>query len=134
MTVLVLDPGRQVGRHAGHAVGAERLDAGALHGLEHDLGGARPGCEPGVQLGIVARGRQRQAVGPAADHRHFPGGGDAGGLRQLDRLAVDLRLAGSVADLHLVVAGDGAHGKPQHPLEGLGRAFLVLDLRHALHL
>ena len=35
VAVLVLDLGGEVGSHAGHAVGADRFDAGALGGLEH---------------------------------------------------------------------------------------------------
>ena len=69
--VLVLDARGEVGGHAGHAIGAQRLDARALHRLEHGLGGARPWGEAGVQLDVVAGRRQRQAVGPAADDRHL---------------------------------------------------------------
>ena len=35
VAVLVLDAGREVGGHAGHAIGAQRLDARALDRLEH---------------------------------------------------------------------------------------------------
>ena len=133
MSVLVLDAGGEVGRHARHAVGAQGLDARALHRLEHGLGRARLGGEAGVQLDVVAGRRQRQAVGPAADDRHFPLGGDARGLGKLHGLAVELRLAGPVADLDFAVARDGAHGKPQHPLEGFGRRFLAVGAcRHRL--
>ena len=46
VTVLVLDAGGEVGGHAGHAIGAERLDAGALDSLEHGAGGTGLGRQP----------------------------------------------------------------------------------------
>ena len=90
------------------------------------LAGPACGASRAMQLDVVAGGRQRQAVGPAADDRHLPRRGNARGLGQLHRLAVELRLAGRVADLHLAVAGNGAHGEPEHPLEGLGRRLLAV--------
>ena len=78
---------------------------------------AGPGLrrQPGVQLGVVAGRRQRQAVGPAADDGHLAARGHARGLGQLHELAVDLGLARRIAHLHLAVAGDGAHGTGPAP-------------------
>ena len=42
VAVLVLDARGEVGGHAGHAIGAQRLDAGALDRLEHGLARDRP--------------------------------------------------------------------------------------------
>ncbi len=133
VSVLVLDARGEVGRHARHAIGAQGLDARALHRFEHGLGGARLGCEAGMQLDVVAGRRQRQAVGPAADDRHFALGRNARRLGKLHGLAVELRFAGTVTDLDFIVARDGAHGKPQHPLEGFCRRFLAVGAcRHRL--
>ena len=133
VSVLVLDAGRKVGRHARHAVGAQGLDARPLDRFEDGLGRARLGREAGVQLDVVAGRRQCQAVGPAADDRHLPLGRHARGFGKLHRLAVEFRLAGPVADLDFAVARNGAHGKPQHPLERFGRRFLAVGAcRHRL--
>ena len=65
------------------------------------LAGPGLGRQPGVQLDVVAGGRQRQAVRPAADDGDLPLRRHARGLGQLHGLAVELGLAGRVADLHL---------------------------------
>ena len=46
VAVLVLDAGGEIGGHAGHAIGAQRLDAGPLDRLEHGAGRARLGRQP----------------------------------------------------------------------------------------
>ena len=84
------------------------------------------GRQPRVQLDVVAGRGERQAVGPAADHGDLAQRGHARRLGQLHELAVDLGLARRVADLHLVVAGDGAHAQAQRPLEGLCRRLLAV--------
>ena len=115
VAVLVLDACGEIGGHARHAIGAQRLDAGPLDRLEHGARRPRLRRQPRVQLDVVAGRGQRQAVGPAADHGDLAPRGHARGLGQLHELAVDLGLAGRIADLHLAVAGDGAHASGPAP-------------------
>ena len=123
---LVLDLGGEVVGHARHAHGADGFDARALGRLEHGTRRAGTRRQAVVQLRIMPGRRQREAVGPAADDRDLLGRGHARGFRQLHVLAVELRLARRVRDLHFALAGDGARGKPKHPLEWLGGGFFLL--------
>ena len=86
----------------------------------------RRGREPRVQLDVVAGGRQRQAVGPAADDGDLALRGHARGLGQRDVLARRAPACRREADLDLVVAGDRAHGEAERALQRLGRGFLAL--------
>ena len=107
MGVLVFDLGRDVAGHTRHAVAAERLDAGALHGFEDRarLTGTRHQFV--VQLVVVARDRQRQTVCPAAHDRDFVFRWDTRWFGQMYDLAVGLRPPGCVSDLDLVISGNG---------------------------
>ena len=81
LAVAVVQHGREIGLHAGHGIGAQRLDAGLLDGLEHGAGVLALRLVVGVDLVVVVGEAQREAVGqPAHD-------GDVGGLQ----LIADLR-------------------------------------------
>ena len=124
--VVVLDLGGEVPRHARHAVGAQRLDAGALDRFEHGARQAGAWSQTAMHLGVMRRDGERQAVGPAAHDRDLTLRWQARGLRQGDGLALDLGLAGAKADLNLAVAGDRADGQRERALERLGGSFLLL--------
>jgi len=94
VAVLVLDPRRQIGGHARHAIGAQRLDAGPLHCLEHGArrpaeGASRACSRASWQAAVSARLSANRGMTATR------GGRNARRLGQLHQLAVDLRLAGA---------------------------------------
>ena len=78
-----------------------------------------------MQPGVVHGGGQRQAVGPAADDGDLALRSAAATAPAAASLAFDLGLAGAEGDLHLLVAGDGAHAMPSARLNGSAGGFLA---------
>ena len=91
------------------------------------------GRQPRVQLDVVAGGRQRQAVGPAADDGDLALRGHARGLGQLHELAVDLRLARRIADLHSPSPAMARTHRPSARLKGSAGASLRFGLDAMRH-
>ena len=120
----VVEHGRKVLRHAGHAAGADRFDAGLLDRLEHGTRLLPARHQLAMHHRIVAGELERNGIGMTAHDRGVPSRELARRLGQPRLAADDAGALGGERDLELRLPRDGSHATGHRSLERLGRALL----------
>ncbi len=128
--IAVFHAGIEIGGHAFHALGADRLDARLLDGLEHGAGIAARRRQRPVQAVVVAGHGEGGRVRVAADHGDLVLGGNARGLGHAGGLAGEARWLAGEHHLDGSVGGDGAGGQRQRALERIEGRLFPLGRRH----
>ncbi len=118
----VVEHGREILRHAGHAARADRLDAGLLDRLEHRARLLPARHQLAMHDRIVTGELERDRIGMAAHDRGVGSGELARRLGQACLAADDAGPFGGEGDFELGLAGDSAQAARDRPLERLGRA------------
>ena len=118
-------------RHARHGAGAQRLNAGLLHGFKHGAGVLSLGPVFAVNLVRVIGEPEGEAVGEAAGDGDVLGRELTGDLRKLGLVAGKRRRFIAEAHGEFRIVGNGFHRQRQDALEFLCSAFA--GLCHWLH-
>ena len=135
--VLVLDARREIGGHAGHAVGAERLDARPLDGLEHGArrAGARApaGCAACTSWQAAVSARLSAQPRMTAISRCEGTRDGSGSCTCLPSIS---GLPGAKPTWTSASPAMARTAQAERPLERLGRRFLAFGsrMRHAAQL
>ena len=120
----IVEHRREIAGDAVHALGADRLDARLLDGLEHRARLLPARRQLAMHGRIVTRHLERDGVGMAAHDRGLLARELARRLRQPRLAADEPRPLGRVGDFKLAIARDRAQAAGDRALERLGRRFL----------